>query len=205
MESESKFKEWLQKAVDKLNEQSWFQEGKGKWDELDPQSKTYLKFAGVGLSVLFVLGLLINAVWSVHSLKSELLEKRALLTLVQSATDELRHLRETIPSAASSSGTETSGWNAYFETTAGSAGVEKSSLSIQGEKTGSSTEQSKEQLFELGLKHVNLKQIVRYAFMLESGQRPVKLRNLTIDTKGDHSGYLDASLAVSAFTLVTPK
>lgn len=214
MESESKFKEWMTKATDFLSDQAWVQELKTKWDELDPQSRMYLKFACAGGGVLLVFFILLSSLWSVHSLKSELLEKRALLTMVQNATEELRKLKETtagagLSSAAASGSADTTsgtpGWNPYFETTAGSAGVDKASLTIQGEKAGASSDQSKEHLFELGLKHVSIKQIVRFAFMLESGSRPVKLRNMTIDAKGDRTGYLDATLAVSAFTLVTPK
>ena len=52
---------------------------------------------------------------------------------------------------------------------------------------------------------MNIKQVVRYAASLESGSRPIKLRNLLIDTKTDPSGYLDATLALSAFTLVEQK
>lgn len=208
MESESKFKEWWDKAADFINEQAWFQEIKTKWEELDPQSRMYLKFAGAGAGVLLVFMILLSSLWSVHSLKSELLEKRALLTVVQNATDELKKLKESTAGAGLSNtdaGSTGGAWNPYFETTAGAAGVEKASLSIQGEKAGASSDLSKEMLFELGLKHVSIRQIVRYAFMLESGQRPVKIRNMSIDAKGDRTGYLDATLAVSAFTLVTPK
>ena len=209
MENESKFKQWFQSAVDFINEQAWFQEAKTKWEELDPKSKMYLRFAGFGISVLAVLSILASVMWSVHSLKGDLLEKRALLAMVQNATDEMRRLRENTPSGASGAGASNTdaagGWNGYFETIAGSAGVDKAALGISVDKAGASSDQSKEHLFELGLKHVNIKQITRFAFMLESGQRPVKLRNLTIDTKSDRSGYLDATLAVSAFTLVTPK
>jgi hypothetical protein len=209
MESESKFKEWISSATDFVNEQAWFQEIKTKWEELDPQSRMYLKFAASGAGVLIVFFILLSSLWSVHSLKSELLEKRALLTMVQNATDELKKLKESTAGGGFSASAEstggTPGWNPYFESTAGSAGVDKASLSIQGEKTGASSDQSKESLFDLTLKHVSIKQVVRYAFMLESGQRPVKLRNLLIDTHGDRAGYMDATLSVSAFTLVTPK
>ena len=209
MESESKFKQWFQSAVDFFNEQAWFQEAKTKWEELDPQSKMYLRLAGFGLTVLAVLSILTSVMWSVHSLKASLIEKRALLAMVQNATDEMRRLRESTPSSASGSSASNAensgGWNGYFETTAGSAGIDKASLNISADKSGASSDQSKEHLFELGLKHVNIKQITRFAFMLESGHRPVKLKNLTIDTKSDRSGHLDATLAVSAFTLVTPK
>ena len=35
---------------------------------------------------------------------------------------------------------------------------------------------SKESLFDLSIKHVSVKQVVRLAYFLENGSRPVKLR-----------------------------
>jgi hypothetical protein len=92
-------------------------------------------------------------------------------------------------------------WHAYFESLAPNAGLDKSSLSVNSEKVGASNDQSKETLFDLNLKHVSIKQIVRFALALESGQKPIKLRNLSIDTKDDPAGYMDATLAISVFTL----
>lgn len=205
MENESKFKEWLNSASEFLNEQVWYQEIKTKWEEVDPQSRTYLKFAAFGSSVLLVLMILLSSLWSVYSLKSELRDKKNLLALVQVGTEELRRLKESGIAAPSSAAESSVGWSPYFETVAGTAGVEKASLAVQNEKAGASSDQSKEVLFDLELKHVSVKQVVRFAFMLENGQRPVKLRNLMMDTRADPSGYMDATLAVSAFTLVTQK
>ena len=57
----------------------------------------------------------------------------------------------------------------------------------------------------MAVKHANIKQVVKFAQGLEAGARPVKLRDLIIDTKPDGSGYLDATLSVSAFSLVQAK
>ncbi len=203
-----KFKETSSTLTDALNEQVWFQELKGKWEDLDPQSKTNLKLASIGIGLLSIFLLILTTIWNVHSLKQELAEKRNLLNVIQTANDEIRRLRDTVPSLEAEGGSgagseKNSGpWSSYFESTAGGAGFEKASLSVSPEKPGTASEQSKEMLYELNLKHVNIKQIVRYAFSLENGQRPVKLRNLLIDTKGDPSGYLDATLSVSAFSMV---
>ncbi len=50
---------------------------------------------------------------------------------------------------------------------------------------------------------MNLKQLVQYAFTLENGTRPVKLRHMTVDTGEDPSGYLNATLSVSTFSLAS--
>ena len=74
-------------------------------------------------------------------------------------------------------------------------------MTVSAEKPGASGEVAKESLFDLSLKKVSIRQVVKLAYFLESGSQPVKLRNLSIDTNADASGYLDATLSVSTFTL----
>lgn len=202
MESDSRFKQWASTASDWLGEQVWFQQIKAKWDELDPNSRAYLKAGAMGGTLLLAIGLVISSIWSVHSLKSELNDKQDLLTLIQSANEELRKLREQtsgVPTASSGGGA----WPGYFETIATNAGIEKDALGVGTEKPGATGETTKETLYDLSLKHVSVKQVVRYAFNLENGARPVKLRNIQIDTKNDPDGYMDATLSVSGFAMIT--
>lgn len=204
MENESRFQQILTNISEWLNEQEWYGQLKAKWEELDPQSRIYLKAAGLGGSILLLFIFVISAVWSVHSLKNELADKQELLTSIQTANEELRRLREeTAGSPAAMAGAGGNGtWPSYFEGLSATAGVDKSALTVGGEKPGATSEQAKETLFDLSLKHVSIKQVVRMAFGLENGSRPVKLRNLSIDTHADPQGYMDATLAVSAFAMI---
>ena len=207
MEISSKIKESFDNIKEAIEGQQWYQELNSKWEELDPQSKTYLKFAAFGSFTLFLIVIVVSYMWGVHSLKRELSEKQALLTTLQSANDELNQLKGTLPSEATGGGKETGPWPTYFESLATAAGVDKSAISVSPEKSGAgiSSDMAKESLFDISLKHVNIKQVVRYSFSLENSQRPIKLRNLLIDTKSDPSGYMDATLSVSAFILMEPK
>ncbi|MEO5970984.1 MAG: hypothetical protein ABIQ95_13730 [Bdellovibrionia bacterium] len=199
-----KFKEFWEKLSQAVGEQQWAQELKGKWEELDLQSKLYLKLAAVGSGVFLIFFAIFSSVWSVHKLKQELTEKRTLLTMIQNSTDELRRLQDSLPASALKGGAKDTGpWSAYFETLAGLAGMDKSNLNISVEKPGTTGDLSKESLFDIDLKHVSVKQVINYAVSLENGQRPTKIRNLSIDTKGDPTGYMDATFAVSGFTIAT--
>jgi hypothetical protein len=203
MENESRFSQWMTSVTDWLGEQEWYLQLKAKWEELDPQSRVYLKAGAAGGSALLLLILFFSAVWSVHSLKSELADKQGLLSSIQSANEELRRLKdEASGSPAAGAATASGSWGSYFESLGQAAGVDKSSLSISSDKAGTTTELAKETLFDVALKHVSIKQVVRYAFNVENGNRPVKLRNLSIDTHADPQGYMDATLAVSAFALI---
>jgi hypothetical protein len=204
MVNSDKIKEWFNNAVEALNKYEWFQDLKSRWDELDPQSQNYVRFASFGIACLSVMMIVMSSIWSVHSLKTELSEKRDLLKVIQNANDEMRRLRESTPQVGLS-GKDAGPWGPYLETLAATIGLDKTSVTVSAEKAGASTEQTKESLFDVNLKHVNIKQVIRYAFSVENGQRPVKLRNLLIDTKSDPTGYLDATLALSAFSQVEPK
>lgn len=204
MNDKSRFGQILDSISEWLNDQTWFQELRGKWDELDPQSRMYLQFVGAGIASFGVAFMLLSFTWSVHSTRSELKNKSELLSMLQSANDESKALRE-VSSAISlnaSSGATAEAWPIYLENTAATSGIPKSSLSISDSKPGSSSDVSKESLYEVSMKKINIRQAVRYAQNLQSGPRPVKLRGLTIDTQPDASGYLDVTLSLSTFALL---
>jgi hypothetical protein len=188
----------LHAVTDFLNEQAWFQQVKAKWEELDPQSRGYLKIAGSASAALIVLYLILSSVWGVHKLKKDLSEKTDLLALIDNANTEIRRLRDSgTPPPAPPAGS----WSSYFETVASNAGIDKSILTVSAEKPGNTGEVAKEALYDLSLKKTTIRQVVKYAYTLENGSQPVKLRNLSIDTNADPSGYMDATISVSTFTL----
>lgn len=193
--------EFVNTISDKLSEQEWFQQLKGKWEELDPQSRSYLKMAGFASAVMLFLYMTFSSIWTVHQLKKDLADKTDLLNVIQNANEELRRLRESGSPQASA---DTGPWNAYFETTATPLGIEKSMLTISADKPGASSDIAKESLYDIAMKKVTIKQIIKYAYQLENGGRPVKLRNLTMNTNADPEGYMDATLSVSGFALIPP-
>ncbi len=198
-----KFKEGWTKFTDSLEEQVWYQELKQKWEELDPQNRFYAKAASLGGILLLMIIAVLSSMWGVYKLKREYSEKTDLLATLQTANDELRRLKDLNSSAAAGGAGEAAGpWQPYIQSVAGQSGLEPAALEIGAEKPGNSTDSSKEALMELSLKHVSIKQVVRMAFQLENGTRPMKLRNLTVDTQADPAGYMNATLAVSGFTLV---
>jgi hypothetical protein len=189
-----------------LGEQEWFQQIKAKWDELDPQSRTYLQFASAGMGFLLVVYIVFSFIWGVHSLHQEVIEKSALLSQIDSANDELRKLRSVnsdLSGASATGASDASPWAPYFQAFASQIGLAPDAVTVSDAKPGTTNELSKETLYDISIKKVNVHQMVRFAYALESGSRPVKLRNLVINTEADLSGYLDATLSVSAFTMLS--
>jgi hypothetical protein len=193
--------EFVNTISDKLSEQEWFQQLKGKWEELDPQSRSYLKMAGFASAVILFLYLVFSSIWSVHELKRDLADKVDLLNVVQGANEELHRLRD---NGGAQVNAEVGNWGTYFESTATPLGIEKTALTVSAEKPGTSSEVAKESLYDIGMKKVTIKQIIKFAFQLENGTRPVKMRNISINTNADPEGYMDATLSVSGFSLIPP-
>lgn len=210
MEDKSTFMQFFSSIGDSLSEQAWFQQIKSKWDELDTKSRMYLQFSGAGISALLVVFLLFSFMWSVHKMKIEVEDHAELLSVIQHANDEIRNLQSANKSLATLVQSTAPGaaapppenWPAYFESTAGAFGVNRSNLTISEAKPGATNDVSKESLIDVTLKKVNIKQAVKFAQGLEAGTKPVKLRGMKIDTAPDGTGYLDVTFSVSTFVLV---
>ncbi len=143
-------------------------------------------------------------------MKKELTEKNELVTLIQSATNEMRQLKDSAPAGARTQNGGNGPWAPFLEQVATSSGIDKAALTVANEKTAPQPKDApkeggtKETLMDVTLKKVNIKQVIRFINSLENGSRPVKLRALSIDTKNEATGYLDAVLSISGFSLAQP-
>ncbi len=199
MEIKSKVSQAFTQFSDSLQEQVWFQQLKAKWEELDPQSRFYLQIATLGSAVVGAIAIVSISLWGVYSLKRDYQQKNELLSQLQSANDELKRLRDAAPMPE---GEEAAAWGPYLEGIASSAGLDPTKMKIGGEAPGAKSDLTQETLIEVTLEKINAKQLVRYATQIESGSRPLKLRNLSIDTDPDLSGYLTARFHLSGFQVI---
>lgn len=187
-------------AMAKLDEQAWYQELKEKWEQLDARQRMQVQIGAAAAATLLVLAVIGSTWWGVRRQRLDMFDTERLLTEVRLANDELGRLRESGAAGGAAPEGE-SPIAAYVEQLAQGAGIAPESLDIGAEQPAPATAGgvTQESLFQVSLKKVNLRQVVRLAFQLENGARPVKLRNLTVDTKMDPEGYMDAKLALSSF------
>ncbi|MBL7715334.1 MAG: type II secretion system protein M [Bdellovibrionales bacterium] len=200
----SAFSKWLGQVGEKLNEQVWFQQLKAKWDELDPQSKQAIQYGGMGLMGLGAFYLVISTAWQVRELRNDLTEKTELLGLLQSSVDEMKRLKDITAAAGQDAGSGS--WSEHVDSVARSAGMDKTNVTVAPEKpvvaaAGTTSDGSKESLIEVSFKKIDIRKLTRFAFNLENGNRPAKIRALTVNTGGTPDGYIDASVTFSGFTL----
>ena len=202
--SESRIGQLIERAKDWITQQTAYQQIREKWDSLDSESQRSLRLGGMAFGMLSAILITLGMMWSTHSLKNDVIEKQSLLGQLQGWTDEVRGLRDTTQGAVGRMTDLVGPWNVTIDQVATEAGIDKGALSVATEKVGATTDNAKETLLEIQLKQVSIKQIVNFAFKLESNPRILRLRQLSIQTKEDLTGYLDAVLQVAGYNLQDP-
>jgi hypothetical protein len=171
---------------------------RAKWQELDPQSQTYLKWAGTA-SVLLVFGgaSLGTLIW-VRGLKSDLNAKMEVLTLINAANQEFRNLQQLTGDRAAGGKPI---WKEVANSALSRAAIDPASAEVGGEKDLKPGPSSTETLFEVQLRRINVRKLVSVAHELESNsEHPVKIRALQVETDGG-DGHLNVKLFASGFAV----
>jgi hypothetical protein len=205
----SKIKKSLDGIVEIFQAQPWYQKLAESWEGFRPESKLYLKFAGFGCFILLFLLIAIVSIWHVHGLKQKLVQRQELLSSLRSAQEEIRssQLKNSKDLQAIRAASEKIPWKTYFESVATQVGMDLTNVtiaesSVEKEQESSLKALAKETTFDIVVKKVNVRQFVMFAFELENGSKPTKVRNLSVKAYPDGSGYLDVSFSVSGFILL---
>jgi len=195
-------KEKLSQAV---QDSPVFQQIKAKYDELDANQKLAVTGGSAATAAILVLFGMYQMGGSVRAIKQDLADKNDLIRLLTTANDDLRKLRDEAAASGMSrtadAGDQNTAWNAHLEVQALNAGIPKESIAISGEKPGTQGEQTKEALIDITLKKINVRHLAKFAASLEAGTKPIKIRSTVVDAKPDGSAWLDATLAISAFSM----
>lgn len=219
MTNETAFGRMVNSISDKLQDQVWFQQMKVKWDELDVRAKMAVKYTSLIGSAVLIVGLVGTSLYSVADQKREIEEKLGLIQKISAAQDELRRLRD-VTARFNSGGDQP--WGQFLQEKALPAGIASESVQIvsEGVVTASAPPAPKsakgakeketapaanagpeETVIEASVKKINVRQLTKFVHEIENGGRTVKIRRLHVDTHPDESGYLDATIVVSAFRL----
>lgn len=209
---------------DKLQDQVWYQQVKVKWDELDVRAKMAVKYTSLIGSAVLIVGLVGTSLYSVADQKREIEEKLGLIQKIQSAQEELRRLRD-VTSRFNGGGDQP--WGQFLQEKATPAGISAEAVQIvsegvvsalaappapksaknakdaakEKESPPASSAGPEETVVEASLKKINVRQLAKYVHEIENGGRTVKVRRLHVNTHPDESGYIDATIVVSAFRL----
>ncbi len=186
---------------DFLNEQSWFQELRAKWDELEPESRKALQIGMLAISGGTVFFVTFQFASSVSDTRTEFRDKRHMLQLVRTAGSAASSGTQRLPPKAESNP------RAHLEELVGSAGIQPTSLKIEQEREGSTTTVLEERWLDAEISHVNLRQIVQLAVQAENGSQPIKIRRLEISAHPSDGGkgFLNARFSLSYFNAADEK
>lgn len=218
MENNSRLGQLFQRVSDKIQDQPSYQQLKAKWDELDPKSRTVLKVLVLGGGSLALVLFLGNSIMAVQDQKQEIEDRLALIQKIQSSQEELRKLREM---TAGISGGDGSPWSGYLESLAVSAGIAGGTLAVGPEQVATPPKEAKkpaagakdkdaapvadtapvETLVEVVAKKINVRQLVKFVYAVENGNRTAKVRQMRVNTDPEENGYMDVTLEVSGFTI----
>jgi hypothetical protein len=226
MDNPSGLGRFFQKISDQVQDQVWFQQGKAKWDELDVRAKMAVKYALIIGSAVLIIGGVGTSLYAVAAQKREIEDKLGLIQKIQSAQEELKRLKD-VTSRFNGGGDQA--WGAFITERATPAGIDPSALQIvseavvasnspapapapKGPKSAKDKDKEKdatpaaaagpeETVVEANIKKVNVRQLTKFLHEIENGGRTVKIRRLQVNTHPDESGFLDATVVVSAFRL----
>ncbi len=196
----SKLKASLGELWEKIKDSEAYLQAKAKYDELDPQTRLYINLGIIGAVLLVVVISVVGGVAKVNGLANDIDRREELIGYLQISADNLKQFKEK-QEAARGNADVSSPLPTFVENVSTTTGLNPEKLVLGLEKPGQEMKEAKEALIEVKLTQINLKQLTRLLFNLtdQGSARNLNIRDLTVDTKGDPTGYLDASFMVATY------
>lgn len=189
----------LAEALDAIRDSEAFQQVKGRYDELDSQAKLYVNLGAVALVVFFVFFTILLGMAKLSRMKSDINEREELIGYLQRSSDQIRQLKA--QQSASRGVDTTSPLPEFVGNVLMAAKIAEDKAEIGQERTGAQDKETVEALLDVKLSQVNLRQITQFLFTLteQGSARSLNIKDLTIDTKSDPSGWMDAAVTISSY------
>lgn len=199
-----KLKEKLSESISSLWERiensEAYQQLRAKYDDLEPQKKLALNIGFAVGVVLLILSPLFYGLGSLRGLKGDLETREELIGYLQAASDRMRQYRA--QSAAQSEGQKIDGpFNQWAEEILISSNIDRTRAEIGAEQVTQDTKEYSEIALDMKISQINLRQLTRLLFQFTEKGKPLHLvvRDLTVDTKNELTGFLDTTLTLVAY------
>lgn len=190
----------LDKAFEAIRDSEAFQQLKAKYDELDNQAKLYVNLGAVGAGVLLILVTVFVGIAKVNGLKSEINQREELIGYLQTSADTIKQLRNQQQSSRGGADINAP-LPTFVDVVLNSAGLDHGKVEVGSERPGTEDKETRETLLEVKLTQINLRQLQRFLFVVTDmgSVRGLNIKDLIVDTKGDPSGYIDASVTLASY------
>jgi Na+-transporting methylmalonyl-CoA/oxaloacetate decarboxylase gamma subunit len=173
---------------------------RAKYDELDSNVKIYINIGGVVLILLVILITVLTGMSKVSGLKSEIAARNELINYLLTAEERIKFYKAQ-KEAFAGNADMSSTLNDFVQKMAQNSGYNSEKLTVTEEKNGQETKETKEVLVDINLTQTNIRTFSQFLFNMtnQGSPRNLTIKDLTIDTKGDPLGYIDATLTVATY------
>lgn len=195
---ENAINEFVKSASEWLTEQSWFDDLKMRWQDLDPRSRGYFKLGAMGVGGVIAFFMMISVLSGVTGARSDYYARLEMLGTLDSATAEMKSLKRR--TGMDSGGEIPTPWADRFGRIANESSIDPSAMIVGPETPGKQNELVKEGIFDLSFKNITIRQLVGFLVKLQMSGSPARLDNIEVNTVGAE-GYMDAKTRVTALTV----
>jgi hypothetical protein len=186
--------------LERIKDNDFFIQIKSKYDELDSKQKFIVNLSILGSGALLILIFFITLVSKVSSLKTELHEREELISWLEQEAYQLKILKSQHNNSDDIDNLNTP-LHTFIETIATQTGIPSDKITVAKEQEKEKLKNAVVITAPVTMNKTNLRILTRFLFNLTSkGQsRNLTITELTVDTKNDPDGYLDANFVVQTY------
>lgn len=184
----------------RIKDSEAYQQLAARWDELDDQKRFSIQLGAVALFFIGILTSVFGSIASLNNLKRTIEERESLIGYLQTSAEEIKRYKA-LSLADMNTAAAMNALPVLAEAVIKLANIETSHVQIGSEQDGTEDKKSKEKLLEVKFNQINLRQLVKFMhhFADQGKAKSVYVKSVTIDTKEDPSGYMDAVVTIAGF------
>jgi hypothetical protein len=190
----------LDHFIQKISDHDLVLKFKSKWGELDSQKQVGLQIVFVILFLSFFISFTIYGAYKLQSSQSIFVEKTNLLNFLKESQANVQAYNQYTRGIQSEDNPPQ--WDQLISSAFLSHGVSQDSIEIKRQKNNKFGDHLMETLFAIQIKNIKLKPLIYGIHSLESQLKPLKVRKIEINSKGEKEP-VNALIYISGFTLVS--
>jgi hypothetical protein len=190
----------LDKVLESIRDSDTYNQFKTKYDELDSQAKLYVNLGAVAAVVLFIFFTILYGMAKVNGLKSDINEREELIGSLQRSSDQIKQLKA-LQQNQRGNADASAALPAFVDNVLQNSALDRSKADVSPERNGAEEKDTHEILVDIKLTQINLKQLTRFLYTLtdQGATRNLNIKDLNVDTKGDPTGWIDATVTVASY------
>ena len=188
----------LDNIFNKISESKPVQSIKQRFDELDPKKQTLVIILSISTISLIIVGGIGYGYYNLYTMKETYNSNLEIIANLDSISKEMQDVRNKIDRLGSGfSGKSATQVLSGLVTT---SLISPDNVKVSNENPGShGTEQLSENLIDVNLTKVSIKQVIRYCVQIENTKKGFVVKEINIDTNNDPTGYMNARIQIAFY------